>query len=137
MPFLTKKFTFCAAHQYGHKEWTEEKNTKIFGADSRMHGHNYDLEVTVTGPINEETGFVADLGLLKKIVNEKVINIIDHSTIEKDIPWFANRQPSTELMVIWIWEQIEPALTNDIKLIRIRLRETPTIYTDYYGPRNE
>ena len=50
-----------------------------------MHGHNYDLEVTVTGPINEETGFVADLGLLKKIVNEKVINIIDHSTIEKDL----------------------------------------------------
>ena len=102
-----------------------------------MHGHNYDLEVTVTGPINEETGFVADLGLLKKLVKEKVINIIDHSTIEKDIPWFANRQPSTELMVIWIWEQIEPALTNDIKLTRIRLRETPTICTDYYGPKNE
>ncbi len=102
-----------------------------------MHGHNYELEVTVTGPINEETGFVVDLGLLKKIVNEKVINIIDHSTIEKDISWFANRQPSTELMVIWIWEQIEPALIKKVELIRIRLRETPTIYTDYYGPNNE
>ena len=133
MPFLTKKFTFCAAHQYGHKEWTEEKNTKIFGADARMHGHNYDLEVTVTGPINEETGFVADLGLLKKIVNEKVINIIDHSTIEKDIPWFANRQPSTELMVIWIWEQIANSI-QDCSLHRLRLVETHSIHTDYYGP---
>ena len=107
MPFLTKKFTFCAAHQYGHADWSSGKNQEVFGDDARLHGHNYDLEVTVTGSINEETGFLVDLGELKIIVQEKVLNLIDHSTIEKDIPWFKGRQPSTELMVIWIWEQIE------------------------------
>ena len=136
MPFLTKKFTFCAAHQYGHSDWSSEKNEEVFGDDARLHGHNYDLEVTVTGAINEETGFLVDLGELKKIVHEKVISIIDHSTIEKDIPWFQGRQPSTELMVIWMWEQIEPEL-GDVRLHRIRLRETPTIYTDYFGPESE
>ncbi|MEE2876352.1 MAG: 6-carboxytetrahydropterin synthase [Candidatus Neomarinimicrobiota bacterium] len=136
MPFLTKKFTFCAAHQYGHLGWSKEKNEEVFGDDARLHGHNYDLEVTVTGSINKETGFLADLGELKNIVQEKVLDIIDHSTIEKDIPWFADRQPSTELMVIWIWEQIEPEL-GEVQLHRIRLRETPTIYTDYFGPDGE
>jgi len=136
MPFLTKKFTFCAAHQYGHADWSSEKNQEVFGDDARLHGHNYDLEVTVTGSINEETGFLVDLGELKIIVQEKVLNLIDHSTIEKDIPWFKGRQPSTELMVIWIWEQIEQEL-GDVELYRIRLRETPTIYTDYFGPESE
>ena len=92
--------------------------------------------MTVTGKINEDTGFLADLVALKKIVNKKVINVIDHSTIEKEIPWFRDKQPSTEHMVIWMWEQIEPEL-EDTTLHRIRLQETPTIYTDYYGPFSE
>ena len=136
MLFLTKKFKYCAAHQYGHSDWSNEKNREVFGEDARLHGHNYELEVTVTGKINEDTGFLADLVALKKIVNKKVIDVIDHSTIEKDIPWFRNKQPSTEYMVIWMWEQIEPEL-EDTKLHRIRVRETPTIYTDYYGPASE
>lgn len=133
MPFITKVFKFCAAHQYGHADWSDEKNREVFGADARLHGHNYELEVTVTGEINDETGFIVDLGELKRIVNEKVVSIIDHSTIEKDIPWFRGKQPSTELMVIWMWEQIASQL-KETSLHRIRLRETPTIYTDYYGP---
>ena len=79
---------------------------------------------------------LVDLDELKKIVNKKVINVIDHSTIEKEIPWFRDKQPSTEHMVIWMWEQIEPEL-EDTTLHRIRLQETPTIYTDYYGPSSE
>ena len=57
MPYLTKKFKFCAAHQYGHSDWSSKKNREVFGKDARLHGHNYELEVTVTGEINEETGF--------------------------------------------------------------------------------
>ena len=136
MPYLTKKFKFCAAHQYGHSNWSSKKNNEVFGKDARLHGHNYELEVTVTGEIDEETGFLVDLDELKKIVNKKVVNVIDHSTIEKEIPWFRDKQPSTEHMVIWMWEQIEPEL-GDTKLHRIRVRETPTICTDYYGPNSE
>ena len=67
--FLTKVFTFCAAHQYGNKKWTDKENWDVFGKDTRVHGHNYTLHVTVTGDINPDSGFLVDLGHLKKIVN--------------------------------------------------------------------
>jgi len=133
MPLVTKSFHFCAAHQYGHGDWSEEKNREVFGDDAGMHGHNYTLEVTVKGSPDPETGFVIDLGHLKRVVNEKVVSVMDHAVIEQDIPWFAGKQPSTENMVIWIWGLLEPEMKSG-KLHRIRLRETPTIYTDYFGP---
>ena len=130
--FLTKIFYFNAAHQYGHKDWSSEKNWDVFGPDSKIHGHNYTLEVMVTGPINKETGFIVDLGDLKKIVKTHVIDILDHSQFDVEVSWFKNRQPSSENLVKYIWHQIEPRL-KDAKLYRIRLHETPTIFTDYYG----
>jgi len=131
-PFLTKVFYFNAAHQYGHEDWSDEKNWDVFGPDSKIHGHNYTLEVMVTGSINEETGFIIDLGHLKNIVKTHVIDILDHSQFDVEVAWFKNRQPSSENLVKFIWEQIEPKLKG-ASLHRIRLRETPTIFTDYYG----
>ena len=69
---------------------------------------------------------------LKKIVNKYVIDILDHSLFDKEVDWFKNRQPSSENLVIFIWNQIEPHLKG-VTLHRIRLHETPTIFTDYYG----
>ena len=131
-PYLTKIFYFNAAHQYGHKDWSPEKNWEGCGPDSKIHGHNYTLEVMVTGKINKETGFLVDLGNLKKIVNTYVIDILDHSQFDVEVDWFKDRQPSSENLVKFMWEQIQPRL-DDVKLHRIRLRETPTIFTDYYG----
>ena len=131
-PYLTKIFYFNAAHQYGHKDWSPEKNWEVFGPDSKIHGHNYTLEVMVTGKINKETGFLVDLGHLKKIVNKYVIDILDHSQFDVEVDWFKDRQPSSENLVKFMWEQIQPRL-DEVKLHRIRLRETPTIFTDYYG----
>jgi len=131
-PFLTKVFHFNAAHQYGHEDWSDEKNWEVFGPDSKIHGHNYTLEVMVTGSIVEETRFIVDLGHVKKIVNKYVIDILDHSLFDKEVDWFKNRQPSSENLVIFIWNQIEPHLKG-ATLHRIRLHETPTIFTDYYG----
>ncbi len=131
-PYITKVFHFCAAHQYGHADWSDERNREVFGPDARVHGHNYALEVTVTGPINPDTGFCVNLGELKQIVEENVTGVLDHSQIEKDIPWFDGSQPSSENMVRFAWETIDKRLKGP-KLHRIRLRETPTIFTDYYG----
>lgn len=131
-PFLTKVFHFNAAHQYGHESWSNEKNWEVFGPDSKIHGHNYTLEVMVTGSINDETGFIVDLGHLKKIVKKHVIDILDHSLFDKEVDWFKDKQPSSENLVIYIWNQIYPHLEG-VKLHRIRLHETPTIFTDYYG----
>ena len=130
--YLTKVFHFNAAHQYGHKNWSHKKNEEIFGVDARLHGHNYVLEVMVKGSIDPATGYVVDLGQLKKIVNDFVINVLDHTRLEKDISWFKDKQPSSENLVMFIWGEISARL--DKGLYRIRLRETPSIFTDYYGP---
>ena len=131
-PYLTKIFHFNAAHQYGHSDWTDEKNWEVFGPDSKIHGHNYMLEVMVTGDIVDDTGFLVDLGNLKKIVKKNVIDILDHSLFNVEVDFFKNRQPSSENLVIFIWNQIQSELKG-AKLHRIRLHETPTIFTDYYG----
>ena len=131
-PYLTKVFHFNAAHQYGHSDWTDEKNWEVFGPDSKIHGHNYTLEVMVTGDIVEDTGFLVDLGHLKKIVKKNVIDILDHSLFNVEVEFFKDKQPSSENLVIFIWNQIQSELKG-AKLHRIRLHETPTIFTDYYG----
>ena len=132
-PILTKKYHFCASHKYGNDYWNEEKNYEVFGKDYNNHGHNYILEVSMTGPVNPETGWLADLQHVNKVVKSNVVNILDHSQIEQDIPWFKGKQPSSEVLVVWIWQQIVKNLEG-AKLYKIRLVETPTIHTDYYGP---
>ena len=131
-PYLTKVFYFNAAHQYGHDDWSDDKNWEVFGPDSKVHGHNYTLEVMVTAEVNRDTGFIVDLGQLKEVVNNNVINILDHTQFEKEVKWFNDKQPSSENLVVFIWSQIEPYL-NDVTLHRVRLHETLTIFTDYYG----
>ncbi|MBJ11833.1 MAG: 6-pyruvoyl tetrahydrobiopterin synthase [Candidatus Marinimicrobia bacterium] len=133
-PILTKKFHFCSSHKYGNSYWTEEKNLEVFKKDFRSHGHNYILEVSVTGPINPDTGWLVDLNKLNKIVKSKIVDVLDHSHIELDVDWFKDKQPSSENILIWAWERLEPLL-NEGKLYRLRLVETHSIHTDYYGPK--
>ena len=137
MPFITKQYQFCAAHRYWNSEWSEEENKDIFGKDIYIHGHNYLLDITIEGPIYEQSGFIINLKTLNELVKERVINIFDHSQIEKDISWFINRQPSTENMIIFIWNQIYDKIPLPSKLYKIKLQETPTIYTEYFGPEND
>ena len=137
MPFITKQFKFCAAHKYWNDNWTDEKNKEIFEDDIKIHGHNYVLDITISGKPSKESGFIVNISELKKIVNEYVINILDHSQIQEDIEWFESRQPSTENLVIFIWNQLNPHIGGKMKLYKIKLRETPTIYTEYYGPDGE
>jgi len=130
---LTKQYKFCAAHQYWNKSWTEKKNDEVFGEDVKVHGHNYILSITVKGNINKGSGFIVDLQKLNKIVNKEVISIFDHSQIEKDIPWFKNKQPSTENMVVFIWNQLVDKIPSNANLYCVKLQETPTIFSEYYG----
>ena len=132
-PILTKKYHFCASHKYGNDDWSEEKNLEVFGKDYNTHGHNYVLEVSVTGPIDSGSGWLVDLQKLNKLVKSNVVNVLDHSQIEIDIEWFKNQQPSSENILIWIWEQIADSI-QDCSLHRLRLVETHSIHTDYYGP---
>lgn len=132
MPQITKQYKFCAAHKYWNENWDEAKNIEIFHDDVKLHGHNYDLYVTIKGPIDPESGFVINLKYLNEVVNNKVIDILDHSLIQ-DNKWFSTKQPSTENLVIFIWKQISSEILLPAKLFCIKLRETGTIFTEYYG----
>ena len=135
MPFITKQYKFCAAHRYWNNRWTEAENFEIFGDDIYLHGHNYNLDITISGEINTDSGFIVNLQKLNNIVQENVISIMDHSQIEKDIDWFENLQPSTENMVVFIWERLVGKIPSPAKLHSIKLQETPTISTTYFGPK--
>ena len=76
-PIITKKYHFCASHKYGNADWSEEKNLEVFGKDYNTHGHNYILEVSVTGPIDQGSGWLVDLQKLSKLVNSRVVNVLD------------------------------------------------------------
>ena len=134
MIYLTKEYKFCAAHRYWNEQWSDKKNKEVFGDDVKIHGHNYDLLVTVKGEINNDSGFIIDIKKLNKIISKYVISLFDHSQIEKDIDWFLDKQPSTENMVIFIWNQISDKIPSEASLYSIKLRETPTTFTEYYGP---
>ena len=136
MPFITKEYKFCAAHKYWNSSWSEDKNLEVFGDDVKNHGHNYILMVTVCGEIDPESGFLVDLQWLNRLVKDQIINALDHSQIDKDIPWFKDKMPSTENLVVFIWEILSPYFDNKkSSLYKIFLRETPTIFTEYYGPK--
>ena len=137
MNYLTKQYTFCAAHRYWNSKWTAEKNYEVFGDDVNIHGHNYFLDITVCGYINDESGFIINLFDLNNIVKSKVIDVMDHSQIESDIPWFHSKQPSTENMVIFIWNQIVSEIPDSVKLYSVKLQETPTIFAEYFGPEGK
>ncbi len=137
MPRITKIYGFCAAHQYWNQKWGKDKNYSAFGDDIKVHGHNYELEITIAGPVNPETGFIIDLKTLNEIVGKNVISILDHSRIEKDIPWFQDKQPSTEYLTQFIWRQLVDEIEKPAYLYRIKLKETPTIYTEYFGPEGQ
>ena len=132
MPQITKQYKFCAAHKYWNDNWDEDTNIEVFDKDVKLHGHNYNLYVTIKGPIDSDSGFIINLKYLNKIVNDRVIETLDHSLIQ-DNEWFKGKQPSTENLVLFIWNQISSKISLPAKLHCIKLRETGTIFTEYYG----
>ena len=134
MVYLTRKCEFSASHYYHNPEFTDEENARIFGkcANLNGHGHNYTLEVTVKGDVDSRTGFVVDLKELKEILNREVIESLDHRHLNKEVPEFLTRIPTTENLAIAIWNRLQNKLTR-AKLHRVRVYELPDLFVDFYG----
>ena len=134
MIYLTRKCEFSASHFYHNPQWSEEENRRAFGkfANLNGHGHNYTLEVTVKGEVDPVTGFVVDLRELKDILNREVVDAMDHRHLNKEVPEFATKIPTSENIAIAIWQRLEKKL-NVAKLHRVRLYELPDLFVDYYG----
>ncbi len=132
---VTRQVHFSAAHRLHNAAREPAWNEKTFGAcnNPNFHGHNYELEVTVSGEIDPTTGFVIDLVVLKRLVDENVVSVLDHKNLNLDVPWFAKHIPTAENIAVFCWEQLATRLPAG-RLANIRLWETPRNYVDYQGP---
>ena len=114
---------------------SEENNKHIYNKCYKLHGHNYELFVTVTGSINEETGFIIDLKDLKNIIKEKVILKLDHNYIN-NVDFMKNKITTTENLCINIWEELKiPIKELGAVLYKIKITETENNYFEYYGQK--
>jgi 6-pyruvoyltetrahydropterin/6-carboxytetrahydropterin synthase len=134
--YLTRIVHFSAAHRYYRPEWSDSRNSEVFGACANPygHGHNYALEVTVAATPDPVTGFSIDLGELDSILQTHVRQPLDHQHLNHSVTDFRDGGliPTTENVVIWIWKQLEPKLTT-ARLVRLRLREDAELFVDYFG----
>jgi 6-pyruvoyltetrahydropterin/6-carboxytetrahydropterin synthase len=120
---VTRRLTFAAGHILVRPEWDQARNREVFGACSGDHGHNYELEVTVSGSIDEETGMVINLREVDRIVKVLVIQDVDHRHLNRDVPWLEGCLPTTENVASAIWRRLEGRLPS-ARLERVRLKET-------------
>jgi 6-pyruvoyltetrahydropterin/6-carboxytetrahydropterin synthase len=117
-------------------DWDEQKNLEVFGqcANPNWHGHNYELFVTIKGEVNPNTGYVADLKDLGKILKEKVISKIDHKNLNLDCDFMKGKMTSTEVLAIAIWDEIKTEIDHlGGKLHCVKITETENQYVEYFG----
>jgi 6-pyruvoyltetrahydropterin/6-carboxytetrahydropterin synthase len=128
--FLTKRLEFAASHRYHNPAWSVERNRTAFGAcyNEPGHGHNYLLEVTTTGVVDATTGMVVNLSDLKRVL-EQVLEQFDHKHFNLDTPYFRDRIPTTENVVLVFWELLS-GHTEIGRLEKVRLYEDEDLYAE-------
>jgi 6-pyruvoyltetrahydropterin/6-carboxytetrahydropterin synthase len=129
-----RRLRFNAAHRVHNPALSDEENTRLFAKcnNPNWHGHNYELEVGVRGPVDPVTGYVIDLGMVREIVEREVIDQVDHKNVNLDVPWLSGVNPTTENLVVCFWKRIAPAIAP-AQLVMLRLRETENNYVEYSG----
>ena len=130
-----RKAHFNATHRLHNPNWSDEKNEKVFGKcnNENYHGHNYNLVVKVTGPVDPDTGYVIDLKKLNDIIREHVTERFDHKNLYLDLPDFKDQNPSAENMAIRIWEILKSHIDPEFDL-SVELYETERNFVIYSGP---
>ena len=132
---VTRRVHWNAAHRLYRADWSDERNAQIFGecANPFWHGHNYEMDVTVEGEIDPETGYVIDLKILRERIEEDVVQHLDHRNLNLQVPWLEGMNPTTENLVVAIWGRLEGGLPEGIRLVRLVLWETPRNFVEYTG----
>lgn len=136
MVYLTRRTTFSAAHRLWSKHLSDEENYTIYDkcANPNGHGHNYVLEVTVQGQLDPQTGMVMNLTDIKRIINEQVIDWVDHKHLNYDVPWLEGCIPTAEILVVKFWERLERGFPPGL-LYEVKLYETENNIAIFRGER--
>jgi 6-pyruvoyltetrahydropterin/6-carboxytetrahydropterin synthase len=131
--FITRKAEFSASHRCRIESLSEAENQRLFGsaANPNGHGHNYVVEVTIEGDPDPLTGMVMDLKDLKQILEEEVVEPMDHRFLNHEVKPFDRVIPTTENVASEIWRRLEPRVTtSSARLARVRLFETSDLFVD-------
>ncbi|MBX3174669.1 MAG: 6-carboxytetrahydropterin synthase [Gemmatimonadaceae bacterium] len=131
---VTRLVRFNAAHRVYNPSWSDERNQATFGKcnNPNWHGHNYTLEITVEGRVDPETGYVLDLGEVKRIAQDELVRHVDHKNLNLDVPFMQGTIPTTENLVLACWRVLAPKLAP-ARLVRLKLWETENHYVEYDG----
>lgn len=135
--YVTRTTRFNAAHRLHNPAKSDDWNRETYGKCNlpNWHGHNYTLDVTVAGAPDEDTGYVIDLGELKRIVHERVVDKLDHRNLNLDVDFLDGVLPSTENVAVAIWHELADAIAeaSSGRLHSVRLRETENNVAEYRG----
>ena len=131
---LTEIFCFSSAHRLYNNNWDFKKNSDVFGKCNlpNFHGHNYNLEVKVTGNLKNESGSIIDCEFLKRIVNKEIIELFDYKNLNIDIPYFSKFIPTVENISIFIWNILRKKIDNNY-LLELKLYETERNFVIFKG----
>jgi 6-pyruvoyltetrahydropterin/6-carboxytetrahydropterin synthase len=129
---VSRKEHFNAAHRLFNPEWSDEKNSNVFGkcSNPNYHGHNYELIVSLIGEPNEATGYVYDLKVLSDIIKENVLVKLDHKNLNLDTEYFQRLNPTAENIAVVIWRILRQKIDTQFEL-KITLYETERNFVEY------
>lgn len=127
-----RKAHFNAAHRLHNPDWDEKKNREVFGKcnNPNYHGHNYELEVRITGEVNPDTGYLYDLSILSEVIKNEVEDRYDHKNLNLDLPEFAEKNPTAEHICYEIYKIMRSHIPKRYD-VGIKLWETPRNYVEY------
>jgi 6-pyruvoyltetrahydropterin/6-carboxytetrahydropterin synthase len=136
MPKVTvhRKAHFNAAHRLYRKDWSDAKNSEVFSkcSNPNFHGHNYELIVSLTGEIDNETGYVYDLGILKNVIKSEIEDCFDHRNLNVEVEEFKSLNPTAENISVVIYNKLRNHIPKNLAL-KITLYETPRNFVSYSG----
>jgi 6-pyruvoyltetrahydropterin/6-carboxytetrahydropterin synthase len=131
---VTRRLHFNAAHRVHNPALSDEENQRLFGKcnNPNWHGHNYILDVSVSGPVDDRTGYVIDLAEIKQVAQREVIDKVDHHNFNLEVDFMQGVIPTTENIVVAFWRVLAPRITSG-RLTKLVLWETPNNYVEYDG----
>mgnify|MGYP006090296977 FL=1 len=131
---VTRKSHFNAAHRLNNPKWSVEKNREFFGLcnNENYHGHNYDLDVTVSGELDKESGYLIDMKELSTLIEIEIESRFDHKNLNLDTKEFKNLNPTAENIAIIIWNILRKKIDEKFSL-KICLYETSRNFVEYSG----
>ena len=136
MIYITRRERFNAAHRLFKPEYSDERNLQVFGkcSNPNWHGHNYTLFVTVKGDVNPDTGFLVNLEDLSYLIDQRVIEKLDHRNINLEVDFMSGKLASTENLAIGIWNELSyPIKEMGAELHSVKLYETENNFVEYFG----